>query len=175
VLIDSHCLRKRGVFAYVVLTGPTCQCTSQDSSSVCFAENILRPCLLLRVYWGWEGKFLAMTRSRKFPNDTFTFKIFLGNFPAHPLTSRPAKLHRRVSSTTRVPRRFCSWKRVRGTRPVAPGADDGGKGDGGGERRGKSAPTKSSFGDWSPVSPRISSLFPSLLGLPGQATGSSGA
>jgi hypothetical protein len=51
------------------------------------------------------------TKSRKLPNGPFTSQVFLGNFPAHPRTSRSAKLHARVSSPTRVPPCFCSWKR----------------------------------------------------------------
>jgi hypothetical protein len=123
----------------------------------------LRPCLLLRFFWVERGNYRPTSKSRNFPNGPFTSQVYLGDIPAHPRISQPAKPYLRVFSATSRPPCFLSWK-------GGEGGDDGNRrrqrqerrrrrqGDGGGQST--TAPTRSSSGDLSPVSHRAPSPFP---------------
>jgi hypothetical protein len=61
------------------------------------SKQCLRPCLLLRFFLGvGRGNSRPTTKSQNFPNGPFNSQVYLGKFPAHPQTSRPAKLPPRV-------------------------------------------------------------------------------
>jgi hypothetical protein len=79
------------------------------------------------IFWVGRGKYRPTTKSRKLPDGLFTCLVYLGNFPAHPRSSRPTNLHAPVFSPTRSTPCFWSWK-----------ADERGRRrDGGDRRRGK--------------------------------------
>jgi hypothetical protein len=137
-----------------------------------------RPCLLLRFFWGWEGKFPAHDQIPKLPERPVYFSGIFREIPgSSPNFLARLSFHLGYSDPQGNPR--VSFKKKGNPRVSARGKKGRERSDGGepatvadvGEerrrRRGKkkqitTASTRSSSGDWSPVSSRASCPFPLL-------------